>query len=145
MIIIEDTKEQVPINLNRHPEVEMVISNHLDYGDYMAVGCDVVFERKGLGDLFGTLTSAVRIKRFKNEMNRAFEDGHKIIIIIEGSYSDIRRGYEYSKVPGKVLTKTLHTYLFKYKIPFICCTTRTEMVHRIVDFYYGYFKNLEGK
>lgn len=126
----------------------MVVRSKLDFGDYSAHCdghvCPIYFERKSIGDLFGTLTTGY--KRFKQEVNRSIKDGSKLVIIIEVSLSDILKGYEHSTVKGESIAKTLFTLMVRHHIPFVCCTSRREMANYISEFYYAYFRNIkEGR
>ena len=142
MTIFEDTREQLPL---KFPKSQKVIRQKLDYGDYSALvndkKCPIVFERKSLGDLFGTLTSGH--KRFRKEITRCKDDGSHLIIIIEKPYMDIRAGYKYSKMKGETITKMLHTLMIKHKVPFMPMNSRREMARYIYDFYTSWEKNLK--
>ena len=141
MIIIEDTREQLPL---KFPKSQIVMSDKLNYGDYSShmedgIICPVYFERKGIGDLFGTLGKGH--KRFKEEINRCTLDGNKLVIIIEATLTEIYNGYKYSKMSGKSIAKILFTLMTKHHIPFVCCTSRREMAKYIYEFYTSWEKN----
>ena len=142
MIIIEDTREQLSL---KFPKAQKVVRQKLDYGDYAAdingKRCPIVFERKSLGDLFGTLTSGH--KRFKKEINRCKDDGSQLVIIIEKPYMDIRKGYKYSKMKGKSITQMLHTLMQKYEVMFMPTNSRREMAMHIYDFFITWEKNFK--
>ena len=53
MVIITDTREQAPLEFNKTEGVEFKTAC-LPVGDYFAEGQNVVFERKGCGDLFSS-------------------------------------------------------------------------------------------
>ena len=154
MIIIEDTRETLPLSFKK-PYIEYVMRSKLDYGDYSAVQdgvtCPIYFDRKGLSDLFGTLSrkkkpnGESRMDVFKREIQRCRDDGSKLIIAVEGTYTNVQKGYKHSKIKGESITRTLDTLLLKYGVLTIYCSSRAEMSKRIAEFYYSYFKNLEGK
>ena len=143
MVIYVDTREQKPLEFSPNKVVEQVVRAKLPYGDY---GCKnggdripVVFERKSLGDLFGTLGKGY--KRFRKEINRAIEDGVLLIIIIEVDLLKVKKGYKHSKMKGIGVVRTLMTLMTKHHIPFVCCKNRKEMELYISEFYYSWIKN----
>ena len=144
MVIYQDTREQKPLTFSSHKAVEQVIKATLPYGDYACKHNNekipVVFERKSLGDLFGTLGKGY--KRFKKELNRATEDGVRLVIIIEVDLLKVKKGYKHSKMKGIGVVRTLFTLMTKHHIPFVCCKNRAEMELYISEFYYSYIKNL---
>lgn len=144
--IIIDTREQLPLDFSRSRTFD-TIGKKLDVGDY---GLEVdgvlqpfIFERKSLGDLCGTLTSGHA--RFKSEIDRALSSNKILIVIIEGSYSDlITNNFKSSfrsKIKGYVVAKICHTLFFKYNIQFVFCQDRTESSRYIQDFFSSYLKN----
>ena len=129
MKIIVDSREQLKLEFPKHIETEV---KKLDFGDYAIEGASFVFERKGLGDLYGTLGKGHA--RFKKELERAINNNYKLYLIIEGTFTKVRKGYRYSKLPPKVLFKIMGTMLRKYKDNFevIFCKDRAEMSDEIV-------------
>ena len=137
MKIIIDTREQAPLKFkNRY--ITEVISRKLDIGDY---GCqfedghipDIFFERKSIGDLFGTLGKGY--ERFKREIIRSQESKQTLFIIIEGSLTKIFLGYEHSTLKGISIVYKLYTLWVKHGIQPIFCKDRAEMAEYITQFY----------
>ena len=150
MILIEDSREQEPLSFNKS-YIEYVMSSKLDYGDYAAIindkPCPVYFERKSIGDLFGTLsrkkgkTGESRADIFKKEISRCAADGNRLVLIIECTFTDILKGYEYSDIKGESIARTLFTFMIRYHVPFVCCSSRREMANYISEFYYALERN----
>jgi len=144
MILTIDTREQKPLDFSSYEFVEGVKVSKLEYGDYACSFNDkvvpVVFERKSLGDLFGTLGKGY--KRFKSEINLAKADEVILVIIVEVDLLNILKGYKHSKMTGIGVIRTLFTLLVKHRIPFVCCKNREEMALYIAEFYYSYIKNM---
>jgi len=139
MKILSDTAEQLPLEFN-HPYITEVIKFNLDFGDYACEFSDgtrppLVFERKSIPDLFSTLTSGH--DRFRREIQRAKEANHNIVIIIEGTFTDILRGCPYSTVKGIKIIRQLFTLWFRYGVQFVCCESRTEMSHYIQECFFS--------
>ena len=109
----------------------------LSFGDYSGILDDkvvpILFERKGLQDLFGTMTSGY--ERYKKAMARAKEANMKMILLIEGTYTDVWNGDEHSQFDGESMIKKLHTMYVKYDHEFWFCESRRVMARRIVDTY----------
>lgn len=137
MVIIADTREQRVLDFQGIEGVEKVEMGTLSFGDYTAIvndkPCPIVWERKGLSDLFGTMTSGYL--RFKKEMERAKESQMKLILIIEGSYTDVWQGIPHSQFDGDSMLKKLATLYVKYDLEYIFCESRRVMARRIVDTY----------
>lgn len=135
MILICDTREQKLLDFKGIEGIKEVVIDTLPYGDYTALinekPVPIVFERKGISDLFGTMTSGYA--RFKAEMARAKESNMKLILIIEGSYTDVWQGIPHSQFDGDSMLKKLATLYVKYDLEYIFCESRRVMARRIVD------------
>jgi len=151
LIIIEDTREQKPLKFNKS-YIDMVVSEKLDYGDYSCHCdgqiCPIFFDRKSIGDLFGTLsrkknkkTGESRADVFKREIKRCNDNKHLLVIIIEVSFTDILKGYKHSQIDGLTIIRTLFTFMFRHRVLFLPCTSRREMANYISEFYRSYFNN----
>lgn len=144
LTIFIDTREQQPLEFSA-PYIKETVRCKLEYGDYSCRAfdrtCPVFFERKGLSDLFGTLGKGSA--RFREEIRRCFDDGYKLVIIIERPLGAIKTGARHSTIPGSSIIRTLFTLSLKYNIDFVCCNSRAEMELYIREFYYSYFKNIE--
>jgi len=95
MKIIVDNREQRPLDFNCE-----TVKGTLPVGDYGALFFNssrfsVIFERKSIGDLFGTLSQGY--SRFKKEIERARKAGITLVIVIEGTKDEILKGYKHSQ------------------------------------------------
>lgn len=148
MIILSDTREQAELDFSGIEGVEKVEKFGLAYGDYTAlVGKNnkpvpIVFERKGFSDLWGTMTSGY--ERYKREMERAKADNIKLVLIIEGSYTDVWNGFERSQVSGGSMLKKLATLYVKYDHEYIFCESRRVMARRITDTFSAIERNYKN-
>ena len=129
--LIVDSREQLPLTF-RATENYDVVTEKLDFGDY---GMEIdgklvhVFERKGVGDMFSTLTAGH--DRFKKEIARAKEAGIAFNIVVEESYGNIinkkfANAFR-TKTPGYVLAKIIHTMQLRHGVTFLFFNDRTEM------------------
>jgi len=89
MQIITDTRETLPLSFRIGGALTEVVFEKLEVGDYRArykdgTHSDTVFERKSLGDLYGTMTSGY--DRFRNEMFRARSLGDSGVFILGGGF-----------------------------------------------------------
>lgn len=140
MRIIIDTREQKYLEFD-HPYITATKREKLIVGDYCAEYKDghtppICFERKELGDLFQTLSQGY--KRFKKEIIRAKENGILLVIIVECSLTRIIKGINESQRSGDEIVQQLFTIMTRYRIPFVCCKDREEMVRYITEFYLAY-------
>ena len=137
MVLIVDSREQLPLDFKDIEGIDKIEENALSYGDYAAIVHDklvpIMVERKGLNDLFGTMTSGYQ--RFKDEMERARLAQHKLILAVEGTYTDVWNGIEHSQFDGQSMVKKLATLEVKYDLSTWFCESRRVMARRIVDLY----------
>lgn len=128
--IMCDTREGLPLDGFSLPVKEMGM-NIGDYGMIIdnSVIPPLVFERKSIGDLFGTMTKGY--KRFEKECERAQQKGIQIILVIEVPYSVVKSGYKFSTTDGSKILKTLETLYLKYQIPTWFCDNRYNASKRI--------------
>lgn len=137
MIIIRDTREQDPIAINAGGDIEQVVVQKLPVGDY---GCKLsadspilplVFERKGIADLWQTLT--VDITRFKAEVERARESSITLYLAIEGTMRDVYAGTSFSTVLGSQIVRTIFMFKVRYGVEPIFCASRDEMKYYMLE------------
>lgn len=140
LLVLVDSREQLPLFTNPVDGVDKVEVIGLPFGDYTAMIMDanghgrqipVCFDRKGLGDLFSTMTHGY--DRFKRVMERAKANSHKLILITEGTYSEVLAGYSHSEFSGEAMVKKLATLSVKYDLEWWPCESRQVMEQRIVD------------
>lgn len=143
MILVCDTREQKMLDFSGIEGVEKIEEMALSFGDYTAIvhgrPVPIVVERKGLGDLFGTMTSGY--ERFKKEMARAKESNMKLILAIEGTYSTVWEGIAHSQFDGQSMLKKLATLYVKYDLECWFCESRRVMARRICDTFAAVEKN----
>ena len=146
MILIQDTREQLALDFSGIEGIEKVEEMALSYGDYNAIchgrPVPIFFERKGLQDLFGTMTSGY--DRFKKEMARAKEANVKLILIVEGSYTDVWNGIEYSQFSGDSMIKKLHMLQVRYDLETVYCESRRVMARYIAGLFSAVERNWVG-
>lgn len=133
MVIVQDTREQLELDWSGIEGIEKVEVIGLPYGDYTAIvhgkPVPIYWERKSLNDLFGTMTSGY--ERFKKEMSRAKEANVELILCIEGTYTDVWDGVEYSQFPGPSMIQKLETLWAKYGLWTVFCESRRVMARTI--------------
>jgi len=138
LTLIVDTREQRPLEFSAYTHSFSTVRDTLyaaDYGCRWPDGVEmpVVFERKSLSDLFGTLTHGM--ERFKRELDRANKGGQKIVLIIEGTMSEVLAGIPHSTVRGESILKTVFTLWTKYDLMPVFCPNRSEMERFITETY----------
>jgi ERCC4-type nuclease len=143
MIILCDTREQLPLEFS-HPYVESVAKATLCVGDYCVRYKDnheppIFFERKSIPDLFGTLGKDY--PRFRKEVMRSKDKKVELIIMIEGTITDVLRGTKYSQVEGIKILRTILSIWDKYKVVSVFCKDRSEMALFITEYYCAYGRN----
>jgi len=128
MIILCDSRENMRVGRDsgllhfEHEAIEYEQVTALPFGDYWCVYKDgtvspFIFERKAIGDFFSSFSNGYKNERKK--LDKFFENDYGInqyIVIIEGSISDILKGYKYSHKNGRDLIRTMLTWWNKYKV-----------------------------
>lgn len=146
MKIIIDTREQKPLVFN-HKSITAVEVKGLSVGDYGAMSSEyqhpIVFERKSINDLYGTLSQGY--DRFRKEIERAKEQNTKIIIIVEGSLNRILMGTTFSKRTPESIVYQLFTLRVRYDVETVFCSNREEMAEYITQFYIAHHKEYLDK
>ncbi len=142
MLILVDSREQKPLIFKKS------ITVCLKFGDYCASFGDfhhhpVVFERKSLNDLFGTLGAGYT--RFRKEITRAKESNYKLIIAIEATKDEVRKGIKHSKRDGTSVIIQLNTIKKKYEIDHIYFESRKEMTTYILNYYQQEYESWKKK
>ncbi len=142
-MILVDSREQSVLNF-KNMDIEIVT---LPYGDYTIKNNDsnIFIERKSLSDFLGTMSKG--LERFKDELNRAKENGGYIIMLVETNLADTL-SFEYKPFINKH-TKATAPFIFhnvrgllqnftNFQVAF--CNGRPEMARIIkLIFEYGDF------
>jgi ERCC4-type nuclease len=126
--IIQDTREQKPLKFS-HQCIKEVVVKKLDEGDYGAETGDglrlpLVFERKSINDLWGSLTQ--NYDRFREEIIRAREEGVELVVIVEGTLSRVMQGNSYSDRPASSLLAQIFYLRPRYGLETVFCTDPGE-------------------
>lgn len=143
MILVCDTREQKMLDFSGIEGIEKIEEMGLSFGDYTAIvhgrPVPIVFERKGISDLFGTMTNSY--ERFKKEMERAKISQMKLILIIEGTYTDVWNGIEHSQFSGESMIKKLHMLQVRYDLETVFCESRRVMARYIAGLFLAVERN----
>ncbi len=144
--LLVDSKEQKPLEFTGECFGE-VTTRSLPYGDYCCeingVLVPISFERKGFGDLFGTMGKGY--PRFKKEMQRARDDKARLILVIEGSLEKVLSGYEYSSIKGESMLKKLAMLHIRHGLEYHFFNNRAEMARFIAETFSAFNRNFKQK
>jgi len=86
-----------------------------------------------MGDLYGTMGKGY--KRFKKEIVRSQDAGATMFIIVEGTLTDVGKGFKHSRMYGRSMKYKLFTLWVKHGIQTIFVKDRKEMSEYITQFY----------
>ena len=133
MKIIIDTREQKPLEFTVPTE-----RGCLPVGDYCAKFSDgstsqVVFERKSIVDLYGSLSK--NYNRFREEIERSKRLGIELIIIVESNLRRVLGGIPNSQRNGISICYQLFTIRIRHGIETVFCTNRDEMSQYITHYF----------
>ena len=128
MIIIIDTREQLPLSFTGHE----TFSRKLDEGDYNTTDLEdkIVIERKSPQDLYQSITSDHQ--RFKREIKRAIEKKKKFYIFIEGTIDDLLTYCFQRQFKAITMVKILNTMIKRYELIIVECESRETMSKKII-------------
>lgn len=140
IVILQDTRETLPIIFPRDEAIAKVRRVKLHFGDYRALYPDgsqsfIVFERKSVADLWGTMTKGHG--RFMAEMQRARKAKASLVLIVEAPFSRVLTGFERSRYPGTAMIKKLWTLFHSYGLPMVFCQSRQDMSNYIAWAFIG--------
>ena len=123
MIIIADSREQLPYEFTGYPGVEVTRAG-LPAGDYSIPGAEHIaaIERKTLDDLIACLMGSNR-ERFARELARLRPYVMKAVIV-EATWEDIARGRYTSKMHPQAALQSILAMQVRYGIPFLFCGSR---------------------
>lgn len=129
MIIIIDTREQLPLVFTGHE----TISRKLDEGDYNTPELEdkIVIERKSIPDYYNSITNDHQ--RFRKEILRATEKGKQFYIFLEGQIADVESYVLLRKYKVETIKKIMKTMAERYNIQIVECNTRNEMSKKIME------------
>ena len=139
MIVLCDTREQRCLDFSSFPGVTGVRHIKLDFGDYAVefegklagMKAPIVWERKSMGDLWGTMTSGY--PRFRREMERAKEAKTKLVLAVEADYADVLNGFDRSEFTGDSMVQKLATLWAKYDLDCWYAGSRKLMARMIYE------------
>lgn len=136
--LIEDTREQTPLDFSRFEPFVRVERGTLESGDYSIRGHEGEFaiERKSLADLIGTITQGH--ERFERELQR-LESFRYAAVVVEASEISLRSGQYRSMLPPKSAIGMIRAFEVRYKIPFHFAGSRNMAAQLIYELAY-YFK-----
>jgi len=140
--IIIDTDEKLPLEF---PSREIItVREALGTGDYAIKIEDklapIRIERKSIGDLFSSFCGDA-YRREKEKIERSKKIGARYVLAIEGSCSDVRKGYSYfkqgawnhSKKDGLTMIRQLMRISQKYHVPVHYFNGRDDMAFWIQE------------
>lgn len=136
MKIIIDSREKLPLDFSRWPDVETVAEG-LGAGDYSIAGMghEIALERKELGDLVASLGR--ERERFERELTRA-RGLRFFAVVVEASLEDVaQHRYQSQMEPASVL-QSLFAYHVRFGVPTIWAGSRqgaAYVVHGLLSKY----------
>lgn len=148
-VLTTDSREQLPLEFrpglfDKYEVGCLAFGDYgmfIDRGELIPVQAPIVFERKGLGDLFGTMGKGY--DRFKAEMERAKELKVHMMLTIEGSIQDVWKGYEHSSISGDTMLKKLAMLRVRYDLEVHFFNNRREMARFIEEIFLAIVRNYE--
>ncbi len=144
--LLVDKREQAPLTFS--PDKFDVVNQSSSFGDYHCeipqtdgtyTPIPITFERKGLGDLFGTMGKGY--DRFKKEMQRAKDAKYHIVLVIEGSIRDVHQGYKHSSIAGESMLKKLAMLRVRYDLEVLFFEDRRSMARWIEEVFDAVHRN----
>jgi DNA excision repair protein ERCC-4 len=137
VIIVTDSREQLPYPFERFPDVE-VITQTLPAGDYSLPGFEdrVAIERKSLDDLVQCLMNGQR-DRFERELQRG-SHYDLFCVVVEATLHDVSRGRYRSNMNSHAALQSVLAFSVRYRVPFLWCGDRAGgeyVTHSLIEKY----------
>lgn len=137
--VVVDTREKDPFGLRGLESVRA----KLDFGDYSLRGHEASFavERKSAADFIGTMAVLANRRRFIREMLRMEEGGGHMVVLVEGSVSNIvmKTPLRSNMNPYRMLDSAL-AISHRFAVPFMFCASRAEAELTLVSALRGWLK-----
>ena len=132
-IVIIDTREQLPLFIERPPKGLVMVRDYLEVGDYSARGFEkggITIERKTVPDLLNCLGNDR--DRFKRELEkmRGYEWG---AIVVEGTEANLYQYHDFSLMEPESVRQSVASIEIRYHVPFYFGKTREEIERWILD------------
>lgn len=148
MIILQDTREQMPFDFSRFPDVA-VVRETLPTGDYSLPGFtsgagSIALERKSLDDLVSCLMGANR-ERFEKELERAANTISLFSVVVEAGMNDVWTHKYRSRMEPKAVLASLNAFFIRYKTPFLFAGTRKAAEWATHDLLSKHFREIEER
>jgi len=152
LTLVQDSREQLPLDFSKY--FDNIRVEALSFGDYMMevkygpeehdrYVAPISVDRKGLGDLYGTLTRTENHDRFLRELERAKDESCHMVLAIETNLSTTLQGYEHSTVAGNTMMKILATMRVRYDLEVLFFSGRGEMTRWIAEVFQAFHRNWE--
>lgn len=144
--LLVDKREQCPLTFSL--DKFDVVNQSSSFGDYHCeipttegtyTQVPVCFERKGLGDLFGTMGKGY--PRFRKELERARESKYHLTLIIEGSIKEVHKGYHHSSISGDTMLKKLAMLRVRYDLEVLFFEDRRSMARWVEEVFDAVHRN----
>lgn len=142
MILIVDTREQLPFSFNKWPEVQ-VQRAALSTGDYSLLGLEhkIALERKSIDDLVGCLMGQDR-ERFERELARGTALD-RFAVVVEDSFENFSYGRYRSKMKPHAALQSLFAFQIRYGTNFIFAYNRAGAEYTVYSLLQKYLAELE--
>jgi ERCC4-type nuclease len=129
MRIVIDTREQLPLDFSRWPDVEVEVGT-LNAGDYSLAGLEDKFglERKSIPDLVASLTTGRERMVRELERLRSFEFK---AIIVEGTLEQIANHDYRSQASPESILQTIAAWHVRYSIPTLWCGSAAGCAYQV--------------
>ena len=143
MIILSDSREQLPYSFTRWPVSIQTAS--LTTGDYSLPGFEsqIAIERKTLDDLIGCLMGKNR-ERFERELSRS-RPYELFCIVVEANLSDIANGSYQSNLKPTAALQTIAAFFIRYNVPFLFCGNRSGSEYMTYSLLQKYIYEIEQR
>lgn len=143
MILIQDTREQLPL-FNNPPDDLTIIIDTVKDGDYTIKGFDSYFsiERKMMSDFYSYIGAEYESKTIgKMERFKAMVDrGGFVGLAIEESEDAIYYGSTYSQMSPENARQSINTFRVKYKVDVYINKNRECIERYVLDTAIRYFR-----
>ena len=144
MIVIMDTREQLPFTFTKWPETQ-IQQAALPCGDYSLAGFEdrAAVERKSLDDLISCFMNSNR-DRFERELARA-RRYELFAVVVEAGLQDMAQGRYKCQMKPHAALQTVTAFFVRYGIPFMFCGNRAGAEYMTYSMLSKYLYEIEKR
>ena len=136
LVVVQDTREQLPLFTGLHLEGLQVVSDTLSCGDYSLRGFEesFVIERKQMSDFYSYIgKERTRTSQKMERFREIASAGGFVGLVVEATEADLLSGYIMSRVSPETARQALVSFEVRYGVHVYYSRSRKDIARWILD------------